>query len=222
MTSTTSRGTARTIVAIFEDRDSAHEAADELHDAGYRNTWIGATQPIGAGKHDPAREGTITGTLDDTAIIGEGGDVWKRIGRFFSGTDYTLAEALRDHGITDPDAARLEDEIPPGSCVLILKLDGKAGSASQDPATLIERCGGRLLSADYGSAGLYGSTPTAGDLTSDEQRRLKLREERLTADKQRVERGVPTYQEELFTERRAGPQDVDADVVRDANWRAGA
>ncbi len=195
MTTTREHGAARTVVAVFMDRSEARDAARELHDAGYKDTWIGTTRPHGP--TDDARgtpPGTLTGTLAGTDIVeGGGGDVLGNIGRFFAGTDYTLGEALRKHGVTDPDAARLEQNIPPGSSVLTVTLGDDVDAGSEDPAIVIKRCGGRLLTADSG-------------LATDEQQLEpgEIRRKRVaTSDEQD---DVPTLYEEVFTERRGIPR----------------
>ncbi|MFN2461646.1 MAG: hypothetical protein ABR591_13325 [Candidatus Velthaea sp.] len=196
MTTTREHGAARTVVAVFTDRSEARDAARELHDAGYKDTWIGTTRPHGP--TDDARgvePGTITGTIDGTDVVEGGtGDVLGKIGRFFAGTDYTLGEALRKHGVTDADAARLEESIPPGSSVLTVTLGDDVHAGSQGPATVIERCGGRLLTADSG-------------LTTDEQQleRGEVRQRREVAASQERD-DVPKLHEEFFTERRRIPR----------------
>lgn len=192
MTTTREHGAARTVVAVFRDRSNARDAARELHDAGYKGTWIGTTRPHGP--TDDARgtpPDTLTGTMDGTDIVeGGSGDVLAKIGRFFAGADYTLAEALREHGVTDPDAAHLEQSIPAGSSVLTVTLGDDVRDGSQDLAIVIERCGGRLLTADSG-------------LTKDEQEleRGEVRQRKGVAASQERD-DVPTSHEEVFTERR--------------------
>lgn len=192
MPTTREHGTARTVVAVFTDRSDARDAARELHDAEYKDTWIGTTRPHGP--TDDAKgtpPGTLTGTIDGTDVVGGGGDVLGRIGRFFAGADYTLGEALRKHGVTDADAAQLEESIPAGSSVLTLALGDDVRTGSPDPATIIEQCGGHLLTPDSG-------------LTTDEQQleRGEVRDRKGVAASQERD-DIPTAHEEFFTERRA-------------------
>lgn len=192
MTKTREHGAERTVVAVFTDRSPARDAARELHDAGYKDTWIGTTRP--QGPTDDARgtpPGTLTGEIDGTDVV-EGGspNILGRIGRFFAGADYTLFEALREHGVADADAAQLEESIPAGSSVLTVTLDDDVRAGSRDPATVIGRCGGRLLTADSG-------------LTTDEHQlepgEVRQREG-IAASRERDD--VPTFHEDVFTERR--------------------
>ncbi len=193
--STTREHGARTVIAVFSDRSGAHDAARKLHDAGYKDTWIATTRPHGP--TDDARgtePGTLTGTMDGTDVVkGASGNIFGKIGRFFAGTDYTLGEALREHGVCDPDAGQLEESIPPGSSVLTVKVSDDARAGSQDPASILEDCGGRLV------------TPSSGVTTGDQQ--LERREGAGQIIPESLERDdVPTLHEEFFTERRSVPK----------------
>jgi hypothetical protein len=192
MATTGEHGAARTVVAVFMDRDDARNAARELHDAGYKHSWIGTTRPLGPTDHSKGVEpGTLTGTMDTADVIeGSSPNILGTIGRFFAGEQYTLNEALREHGVAEADAGQLEESIAPGSSVLTLTLkDDDVRAGSQDPATVIARCGGRLLSAD------------ASVTTGEEQfERAEIRQREVTASQERDE--VPTIHEEFFTERR--------------------
>jgi hypothetical protein len=182
-------GTVRTLVGVFTDRDDARNAARELHEAGYKHTWIGTTRPHGP--DDGSRgvdTGALTGEVDGTDVVeGASGNILGKIGRFFAGEQYTLNEALLEHGVGAADAAQLETSIAPGSSVLTVTLgddDARAGSA--DPATIISRCSGRLL------------TPESGLATDGEE--LKRGG---VSQRQAVSQSddVPTIHEEFFTER---------------------
>ena len=195
MATTGEHGTAPTVVAVFMDRSDARDAARELHDAGYKHTWIGTTRPHGPTDDSRGVEpGTLTGTVDGTDVV-EGGssNIIGKIGRFFAGEDYTLNEALREHGVADADAAQLEESIAPGSSVLTVALSDDIPAGSQEPATVIARCGGRLLTE--------GSS-----LTIDEQQleRGEVRQRRVAASQERDD--VPTIHEDVFTERRHVPR----------------
>ena len=191
MTKTREHDAARTVVAVFTDRSESHDAARELHDAGYKDTWIGTTRP--QGPTDDAKgtpPGTLTGEIDGTDVVeGGGGNVLGKIGRFFAGADYTLFDALRDHGVADADAVQLEESIPAGSSVLTVALRDDERAGSEDPATVIARCGGRLLTSEAG-------------LTKDDQplERGEVRTRKGFAASQ--DDDVQTFHEEFFTERR--------------------
>ena len=57
---------ARIIIGVFTDREQAHDAARELHDAGFKRTWIGTTRPHGP--KDSSR-GVESGTLTADAGV---------------------------------------------------------------------------------------------------------------------------------------------------------
>jgi hypothetical protein len=194
MNTTREQDAARTVVAVFTDRSDARDAARELHDAGFKDTWIGTTRPHEPDDVSGASPRIFTGTMDGTDVVkGDSGDVLGKIGRFFAGTDYTLGEALRKHGVTDPDAARLEESIPAGSSVLTVTLDNEVRADSREPATVIEYCGGRLLTAD-------------SDLMTDEQqfKRGEVRQGKEVATSQERD-DFSTSHEEVFTERPGVP-----------------
>jgi hypothetical protein len=184
---------ARIIVGVFTDREHARDAARQLHDAGYKHTWIGTTRPHGP-KDDSrgVESGTLTGEVDGTEVAeGGSGNILGRIGRFFAGEGYTLNEALREHGVGQAEAAQLEQSIAPGSSVLTVTLgDDDVRAGSDDPGTIIERCDGRLL------------TPEAG-LASDEQLGVSEVSQRRAANQSDDAMSV---REEFFTERRPIPR----------------
>ena len=181
--------TARTLVGVFRDRDEARDAARKLHDAGYKHTWIGTTRPHGP-KDDSrgVQPGVLTGEVDGTDVVeGGSGNILGAIGRFFAGEQYTLNEALREHGVGQADAAKLEESIAPGSSVLTVTLDDDdTRVGSSDPATIIARCNGRLLTPD---SGLATGEDERGSAEVSQRRAVNQADD------------VPTIHEEFFTER---------------------
>ncbi len=195
----------RTIVAIFSDRDNARAAAEELADVGYHHTWVAATRP---GHVNAPGAGAVL--ADD--------DMLAKVGRFFTGEgESSLGDALRKHGVGDADADRLEQAIPAGCAVLTVTNDPN-DTTDESASRVIEQAGGRLMQGGgISDASLYDFSNAPG-ATATEERRLQLREERLSVDKQRVASGeasvrknvvegqqtidVPTYHEELYVERR--------------------
>ena len=113
------------------------------------------------------------------------GSFMEALGRFFSGEEsrgHALHEALVTHGLSEAHARRIDDTISPGNAVVVV--DGE-----YDPARamrILRESGGELES------------------NSSDPRRLDLREERLTIEKERVQAGVdvPAFHEELYVERR--------------------
>jgi hypothetical protein len=190
MTTMGRHGGARTVVGVFVDRDDARDAARELHDAGYKHTWIGTTRPHGPKDDSTGVEpGTLTGEVDGTDVVqGASGNILGKIGRFFAGEGYTLNEALREHGVAATDAAQLEENIAPGSSVLTVTLgEDDVSAGAQDPATVIGRCSGRLL------------TPHSGLAAGDQDLKRGERTQRDVAARRAGE--IPTIREDVFTER---------------------
>ena len=164
---------ARNIAGIFLDRDSAHDALTELHHAGFRRVWLGVTR---------AEAGEMTIESENA------GGFMEAMGRFFSGEESrgsTLAEALVAHGLSEAQAREIDAQIVPGNAVVIV--DGENDLA--EATTIIEETGGKLSGTTAPALAQPASLGARSADTADDARRLELREERLTLDKQRVQSG---------------------------------
>lgn len=229
----------RALVAAFADRESAHDAAGRLKDEGFHRIWIGVTHAADdsseGGRYAPPSEnaGQMTVSSD------EGGSVFAKIGRFFSGEsgERTLYDELVRHGVAESEARRIDGSLEPNSA--ILTLDG--ANHPELAAQIVEACGGHVLAGEsFGSyagsgAAAYDDTTLANDTASrdtlrgsqvlgygdaaqyargeqiDDERRIQLREERLNIDKRRESAGEATIGKEVVENR----QDVDVPVVRE-------
>lgn len=162
------------LAAIFSTREAAHAASEQLHDAGFHETWIGVTHEqdvqLERSALEDARGGdrgyvpdaavgsTLTGAMELDAAVhnltesgtenremvveDESDSLIDKIGRFFNGTgDISLHEALVQHGISQTDAQRLEDQIVPNDAILLVN----AGVGDAKIQALVEGAGGRLL-----------------------------------------------------------------------------
>lgn len=218
----------RALVAAFGSSDQARDAARRLHDEGFRRIWIGTTA-----------------VAEDGTRVAEGGEsLGDRIGRFFSGEsqERTLYDELVRHGVADGEARRLDMMLPARSAVLTVDGHNHPELAAQ----IVEDAGGHVVAGETfgaddaaidetqaGAAPLRGSGVLGyGDASRfargenvDEQRRIRLREERLNVDKQsrvlgearitkdvvehRQDVDVPVVHEELFVERRPVAETVD-------------
>ncbi|GAC1306686.1 MAG: YsnF/AvaK domain-containing protein [Vulcanimicrobiaceae bacterium] len=207
------------LAATFPSREAAHEAVKRLHDEGFHKTWIGLTKPMTDDGYGTA------GTAAEPRIEEE-----NALARFFGGGNESLHEALRRHGVSDADASRVDTALPANSAILTVD-----GSNHPELATeIISTCGGSLLSSNASSrmTGAYDEEVTRpkrgkpfaefGNYSAGkelpEEKRLQLREERLSVDKRRVASGeavvgkrvvsetsevdVPLVHEELYIERR--------------------
>lgn len=227
----------RALVATFADRDSAHDAQKHLHDEGFRRTWLGVTRGS-SDENYGATGSTRVESSDDGGPLGA-------LGRFFSGEtgEKTLYDELVRHGVASSTARRLETGLPSGAC--ILTVDGS--NHPELAAHAIEAAGGHVIAGEvFGDdltddAESTSTTPRAytrgtealgygapdqfarGERVDDE-RRLRLREERLNVDKRSITAGeatvgkevvehqqsidVPITHEELFVERRPAGEGV--------------
>lgn len=219
----------RALVAGFADRARAQEAVDALKAEHFHRIWLGVT----------SSQGTVQPASGDT--LGE------KIGRFFSGgvddtPGRTLAETLVAHGVDAAQAQRIDGSIEPKS--VLLTVDG--ANHPELAAEIIEECGGHVLAGEAFAGGsdalddderMLGSRHLgygAGDEFArgqriDEDRRIALRAERLTIDKERVSAGeavvrkdvveqhqsvdVPVMREEFFIERHAVADTAVSDSV---------
>jgi uncharacterized protein (TIGR02271 family) len=209
-------GNRGTIAAAFTDREAARSALTELHDAGFRNVWLGVT-------HGDATTGAGTTVVSETA-----GGVMDSIGRFFSGEgtqEQALHQALVARGLGDAQARRLEATLPAGSAIVTVDGENDATEAIE----ILQDCGGDV-DVSYGQSTTSGTSVTAArPVDVDDARRLQLREERLSIDKQRVSSGearigkevvsqrqsvdVPVFHEELFIQRRPVSEGASASAT---------
>jgi uncharacterized protein (TIGR02271 family) len=205
-------GNGDTIAATFPDRSTAHKALTNLHDAGFRNVWLGVT-------HGDATTGAGA-TVASEGVTG--GGMMDSLGRFFRGEgvqEQALHQALIAHGLSDDQARRLEATLPAGAAIVTVD-----GENNPDEAGEILQTNGGTVDTSYLGSATTGTAPIAGAATKagrpgiDDARRLQLREERLLIDKQRVVSGearigkevvseqqsidVPIFHEELFIQRR--------------------
>ncbi len=233
----------RALVAAFPDRESAHQAAHSLHAEGFGRTWIGVTHSAESSTYDST---TSAGTGETHVSSDDGDSLGAKIGRFFSGEsgDRTLYDELVRHGVAASEARRIDGSLASSSA--ILTVDGH--NHPELAAQLIEQAGGHVLAGEAFGGTTTGAYDAATDATTattaaatsglrgsqvlgygdssqyargeqiDEERRIQLREERLSVDKQRVSAGevqitkdvvehqqdidVPVIHEELFVERR--------------------
>lgn len=92
---------SNTLAAVYATERDAREAIKDLHKAGFKQTWLGMTQPADS----------MTGA----AMVEETGG----LGRFISAGDrMPLHKALLRHGISETQAERIEDDIAPGCAIV--------------------------------------------------------------------------------------------------------
>jgi hypothetical protein len=115
------------LVAEFPNRACAQEAVRDLHHAGVRHTWLGEAKS-GAGTTGRER----VEDLSLAHVVAR----WLRRDR-----DQTLYEALREHGVAESEAERIDGTVPVGDCVLVAEdvvhLEGAASIAVQHGGTML-------------------------------------------------------------------------------------
>jgi len=213
------------VVAAFSDRGSAEQAISQLHDAGFSDDqiryWVGASS----------------------------GGIVETIKSVFSGQEGTSSHVYDDLsglGVPEADASFFQREADAGRTIVAVM----AADRQQEATTILARYGGYGSTAarasqtttEYAStASTTGQTspaettergdyaPATGtreqDTSTEDERKLRLREEQLRAQKQPVQAGevrlgkevvseeqtlnVPTTREEVYVERRPGSGQVD-------------
>ena len=221
----------RAIVAVFADRDMARTAIRSLHDEGFQRPWLGVT------KASTSAENVTEVEADEDGPMGA-------LGRFFTGESggHPLHAELLRHGVSERAALQLDTQLPANGCVLTV--DG--ANHPELAAQIIEQNGGHVIAGEsFGSSattadpiehasgtaalGYADATQTARGAAITGEQRIKLREERLTIDKERVSAGeatvgkdvvshqqdvdVPVYYEELYIERRPVSETTAADTT---------
>lgn len=120
----TDAGTA--VVASFTDRSRADAAIQALHGEGFRRTWLAVIDRSAAGPQ--------------TFHPGDGTSQRRW---FRKDATQSLYDALRDRGVSDDLAARLDDSVDDGTSILVAESANDPGYAQE----IVERGGGTLLSA---------------------------------------------------------------------------
>jgi uncharacterized protein (TIGR02271 family) len=164
--------TAPTVAAVFADRESAHNAVHQLHDEGFRDTWIGITRRDDADGYastdsavaprdyaapaDHVASEDVKAFNDDTSRFDEPmatsseqtrveSDNWFM--RFFGEGDESLHDALVRHGVNEADA-RAAGSLPARSA--IVTVDGS--NHPELAAQIMSRAGGQLITRNFGTS----------------------------------------------------------------------
>ncbi len=217
-----------TVAAIFDTRDDAKHALQDLHDAGFHKTWMGVTTAAdtAAGTYNDPGTAPAASTGGTTQVETAEGGFGASIARFF-GEDgrESLYDALTKRGVPQSDALALDHQMLGGGAVITVEAKDRYDEVLQ----ILQKGRGEVSST--AAAGALGETsartrPPVSDSASmaapgkdiDDTRTMQLREERLSVDKERVSSGeatlekrvvsadasvdVPVMHEELFIQRR--------------------
>lgn len=128
----------RSIAALFATEADGISALEHLHDAGFKNAWLGVTR---------AQKDHIAFS---EVVRERGGGLFEEFVRFFSGGDDSLYTALMNHHVVEDVARHLSREMPEFGVVVIA---GWTGDMAEDTQVL-ERAGGTVVrGADGGVIG---------------------------------------------------------------------
>jgi hypothetical protein len=130
----------RSIAALFESEAAGVDALEKLHDAGFKQAWLGVTRAL-----------TDDGAFSQV-VRERGGGRLEAFVRLLSGDGgETLYAALTDHGVADDVARRLQRDMPAHGVVVVAGWTGDIA----DAARVMENAGGKLVRGEDG--GVIGS-----------------------------------------------------------------
>ena len=204
-----------TVAAIFDTRDDAKRALEDLHQAGFHKTWMGVTH---VQEYEPADLNAAAPAVAPQREVetAEGGGFGASLARFFGEDDrQSLYEALTKRGVPSSDALALDERMHGGGAVITVEAEGRYDDVLQ----ILTRDRGDVASDSAGlGRATVADTSGAGATGVEDARTMQLREERLSVDKDRVAAGeatigkrvvtqdasvdVPVMHEELFIQRR--------------------
>jgi hypothetical protein len=178
------------IVASFTRRSQADAALRSLHEEGFRRTWLAVVETDDAEGSGGA--GGTPGAGRETVREVEGGNA---LMRFFGRNSHrTLYDALRDRGVDDDAALRIDGTIVEGNCVLVVEGANDPRCAEE----LVARAGGDVVAAPEPlttEPGPFADDPMAVPRMIAAERDA-LRDRRMSI--------VPVVSEDVFVERRSG------------------
>lgn len=184
------------VVGVFQDHAQAEQAVNELLQAGF-------------GHHQIRFAGRGTST----------GGILEKIKSLFTGQDISaggIYDDLVDMG-APPEAARYyQSEFEAGRSIVAVQGSGRM----QEATDILVRHGGYGVNQRSAQAAAHGTPASTQKPTTEDEQRIKLREEELRVRKQTVEAGearlhkdvvaeqksmdVPVMHEEVYIERRPG------------------
>jgi hypothetical protein len=124
------------LVATFPIRAGADEAIRDLHRAGVRHTWLGVA------KRGDGADVVSTESHERVEAVGIG----HIIARWFHrDRDETLYDALREHGVAEAVARRIDGAVAEGHCVLVAE---DVTGPAEEAASIALRHGGVVLVTD--------------------------------------------------------------------------
>src|ERR1051326_342051 len=219
----------QTIVGVFTDTAPAENAIEALHSAGFSNDQIRYSGHAGMGGGFWENMKSLFTGADETS--GDVVNDLRSIGLTQDEASYYAQQHKAGHPIVAVNAAdRAQDaaQILQTNGGYSYAAGSSAANTAYDQSTAYNQAaydqradytgteryaqpnsyttGDQYSqSADYAQANRFDRTADAdsGDVATDEERRLRLREERLQADKQAVESGEVNIRKEVVTEQKS-------------------
>jgi len=218
-----------TVVGVFEDRQKANQAVNELLKAGFRQDQIGVAmrhEEAASGEwtesdagESHAGTGALAGVLAGLglgALAGIGvlagvipvvgpaiaaGTLGVMLSNAAAGAGIVgLAGALIGAGVPEEEAKYYHGEFEAGRAIVTVTADGRADEAT----AILRRCGGYDMSTrDSASTATTAAARTGAATTRAAARAgdtIEVKEERLHAEKRPVEAGEVTVRKDVHTE----------------------
>jgi len=180
------------VVAVFDERAQAEQAVNALQNAGINPEQIRF-----------AGQGSSSGGILD------------KIKSVFTGQETgTIYNDLVDLGVPQDDASYYQREYEVGHSIVAVPAAGRM----QEVTDILARYGGYGANRRFAQTTDYAGTASTGTRegeTEDEQR-LRLREEQLRAQKQPVETGEARLRKDVVSEQ----QSIDVPVTHEGLCRA--
>jgi truncated hemoglobin YjbI len=177
------------IVASFTGRVQADAALRSLHAEGFRRTWLAVVETVDANAFGGA--GGTVGAGRETVHEVQGGNPLTRF--FRRDSNRTLYDALRDRGVDDDAAMRIDGTIVEGNCVLVVEGANDPRCAEE----LVAQAGGEVLAAPE------PLSTEPGPLSDDPMAVPRMIAAERDALRERRMSIVPVVSEDVFVERRS-------------------
>ncbi len=148
------------VAATFADKPSADSCFDELKKNGFGSAWMAVTKAA-AGDETAATFGSNQ-FYAQHAVAESSDGVVGVIGRYFSG-QRSLRASLAERGLSDADAAEIDEAVPADGAVIVVEAAARADEAG----SILSRSASHVIGAQGETFERYPSTtdtvPGQGD-----------------------------------------------------------
>lgn len=214
------------LVGVFDDREHAQNAVNELKRAGFTDEQIGVAsrereerEPRGEGQESYTEEGAVTGAVAGAGIgglwaLGIAAGALPGIGPIIAGGLLAsllasaavgavvggLAGALIGLGVPEEEAQYYEEEFKAGRTIVTVKAAGRFAEARD----ILDR---------FGAYDINSRPTMARTAEAEEGRTIQAREEQLRAEKEMAETGEVRVHKDVETEQRTMEVPVSKEEV---------